>query len=82
MFGGTISSNCFGRFLNQITTEKKGTVFWQLVAMSDCFGRFIAMFFGGFLDQITNYDWKKVQSSGLLTTFATHITFFLLCLVY
>jgi hypothetical protein len=42
---------------------------------SDCFGRFVAMFFGGFLDQITNYDWKKkVQSSGhqlecLLCTF-------------
>jgi hypothetical protein len=42
---------------------------------SDCFGRFVAMFFGGFLDQITNYDRKKkLQSSGhrlecLLRTF-------------
>jgi hypothetical protein len=42
---------------------------------SDCFGGFVAMFFGGFLDQITNYDWKKnVHSSGhwlecLLCTF-------------
>ncbi len=26
---------------------------------SDCFGGFVAMFFGGFLDQITNYDRKK-----------------------
>ncbi len=31
----------------------------------DCFGGFVAMFFGGFLDQITNFDRKKkVQSSG------------------
>ncbi len=26
---------------------------------SDCFGGFFAMFFGRFLDQITNYDRKK-----------------------
>jgi hypothetical protein len=32
---------------------------------SDCLGGFVAMFFGGFLDQITNYDRiRKVQSSG------------------
>ncbi len=31
---------------------------------SDCFGGFDAMFFGGFLDQITNYDKKKLRSSG------------------
>ncbi len=31
---------------------------------SDCFGGFVAMFFGGFLDQIANYDRKKVQLSG------------------
>ncbi len=31
----------------------------------DCFGVFVARFFGGFLDQITNYDQKeKVQLSG------------------
>ncbi len=37
---------------------------------------FVAMFFGGFLDQIKNYDWKKkVQSAGSLTPFATHVTF-------
>jgi hypothetical protein len=31
----------------------------------DCFGGFVAMFFGRFLDQITNYDQKKkVQLSG------------------
>jgi hypothetical protein len=45
--------------LDQIRTEKKGTVVWPLVAMLDCFGRFVAMFFGRFLDQITNYDRKK-----------------------
>jgi hypothetical protein len=75
MFGGSMSSDCFGGFLDQITTGKKGTVVWPLVALLDCFGRFVAMFFGGFLDQITNYNWKKkVQSSGhrlecLLRTF-------------
>jgi hypothetical protein len=42
--------------------RKKGTVVWPLVAMSDCFGGFIAMFFGGFLHQITNYDRKKRYS--------------------
>jgi hypothetical protein len=29
---------------------------------SDCFGGFVAMFFGGFLDQITNYNRKKRYS--------------------
>jgi hypothetical protein len=68
MFGGSISSDCFGGFLDQIRTGKKGAVVWPLVAMSDCFGGFIAMFFGGFLNQITNYDWKKkVQSSGAIS---------------
>jgi hypothetical protein len=66
MFGGSsMSLDCFSRFLNQkITTGKKGTVIWPSVAMLDCFGKFVAIFFGGFLDQITNYDRKKkVQSS-------------------
>ncbi len=34
MFGGSMSSECFGRFLDQITTGKiKETVVWPLVAM-------------------------------------------------
>ncbi len=33
MFGGSMSSDCFGRFLDQIATRKKGTVIWPLVAM-------------------------------------------------
>ncbi len=33
MFGGSMSLDCFGGFLDQITTGKKGTVIWQLVAM-------------------------------------------------
>ncbi len=33
MFGGSMSSDCFGGFLNQITTGKKGTVVWPSVAM-------------------------------------------------
>jgi hypothetical protein len=61
----------------KLRPEKKGTVIWPLVAMSDCFGGFVAIFFGRFLDQITNYDRKKkVQSSGLLTPFAMHVTFY------
>jgi hypothetical protein len=33
---------------------------WEVGSMSsDCFGRFVAMFFGEFLDQITNYDRKN-----------------------
>jgi hypothetical protein len=62
MFGGSISSDCFSGFLNQIMTEKKGTVVWPSVAMSGCFGGFVAMFFGRFLNQITNYDQKKRYS--------------------
>ncbi len=60
MFRGSMSLDCFGGFLNQITTQKKkGTVIWPSFAMFDCFGGFVAMFFGGFLDQIINYDRKK-----------------------
>jgi hypothetical protein len=59
MFGGSISSDCFGGFLDQVMTGKKGTVVRPSVAMSDCFGGFVAMFFGGFLNQITNYNRKK-----------------------
>ncbi len=33
MFGGSMSLDCFGGFLNQITTGKKGTVIWPSVAM-------------------------------------------------
>jgi hypothetical protein len=33
MFWGSMSSDCFGGFLDQITMGKKGTVDWQLVAM-------------------------------------------------
>ncbi len=48
--------------LIKLRPEKKGTVVWPSVAMLDCFGGFVAMFFGGFLDQITNYDQKKRYS--------------------
>jgi hypothetical protein len=50
---------CFGGFVNQISTEKKGTVVWPSVGM---FGGSMSLdCFGGFLDQITTG--KKVQSS-------------------
>jgi hypothetical protein len=48
--------------LIKLQTEKKSTVVWPLVAMLDCYGKFVAMFFGGFLDQTTNYDRKKRYS--------------------
>jgi hypothetical protein len=59
MFGGSMSYDCFGGFFDQVTTGKKGTVVWPSVAMSDCFGGFVTMFFGGFFDQIKNYNQKK-----------------------
>ncbi len=54
MFGGSMSLDCFGGFFNQMTTVKKGTVVLLSVAMLDCFDGFVEIFFGGFLDQITN----------------------------
>ncbi len=56
MFGGSMSSDCFGRLLNQITTGKKGAVVWPLVWM-----------FGGFHELqsfIKLRPEKKVQSYG------------------
>ncbi len=32
MFGESMSLDCFGGFLDQITTKKKGTVVWPSVA--------------------------------------------------
>ncbi len=81
MFGGSISSDCFGGFLDQITTRKKGTVLWPSVIMGDCFGGFVAMFFGGFLNQITNYNRKKGTVVWLPYTICnTGNILFLLCL--
>ncbi len=62
-----MSLDCFGGFLDQknYDQKQKGAVVWPSVAMSDCFGGFVAIFFSGFLNQITNYDRKKkVQLSG------------------
>jgi hypothetical protein len=54
MFGGSMSSDFFGGFLNQITIGKKGTVVCPLVAM-----------FGGFHElgsfwQICRYVFRRV----------------------
>ncbi len=51
--------------LIKLRPKKKGTVVWPSVAMSDWLGGFVAIFFGGFLDQITNYDRKKKVQSAL-----------------
>jgi hypothetical protein len=66
MFGGSMSLDCFGGLLDQITTGKRYSCLaidcnvWGVSYMSSyCFAGFVAMFFGGFLDQITNYDQKK-----------------------
>ena len=73
MFGGSMSLDCFGRFLDQITTGKiKGTVIWPLVAM---FGGLVPCarivltgsllcFFAGSLIKLQITTRKKVQSSG------------------
>jgi hypothetical protein len=45
--------------------RKKGTVVWPLVAMSDYFGEFVAMFFGGFINQITQITTGKKRYSRL-----------------
>jgi hypothetical protein len=62
-------------------TGKKGTVVWPSVAMLDCFGGFVAMFFGGFLDQITQITTKKKGTVVWLayTICNTHYILFLLC---
>ncbi len=71
MFGGSMSSDCFGGFLDQLiklqpekNVQSSGHRLQCLgVSMSlDCFGRFVAMFFRRFLDQITNYNRKKKYS--------------------
>jgi len=75
-----MSSDCFGGFLDQITTGKKVQSSGHRLQClggsmnSDYLGRFVAMFFGGFLDQITNYDRKKKgtvvwPSVGMSTTY-------------
>jgi hypothetical protein len=77
-----MSSDCFGGLLDQITTRKIkgksclaiGCDVWGVCSMClDCFDGFVAMFFGGFLDQITNYNRKKGtvvwQLVGMSTTY-------------
>jgi hypothetical protein len=57
MFGGSMSLDCFGGFLDQILTREKkysclaiGCNVWGVGSISsDCFGGFVAKFFGGFL---------------------------------
>jgi hypothetical protein len=67
--------------LIKLQPEKKGTVVWPSVAMSDCFGGFVAMFFGRFLNQITNYNRKKGTVVWLAYTICnTRNVLFLLCL--
>ncbi len=77
MSGGSISSDCFGGFLDQNTTGKKGTVIWPSVDMSDYFlADSLLCFSAGSLIKLQIMTGKKVQSSGLLTPFATHVTFY------
>ncbi len=86
MFGGSMSSNCFGGFLDQITTWKiKGTVIWPLVAM---FGGSVPCacivltgsllyFLAGSLIKLQITTGKKVQSwpsVGMSTTYFWLIT--------
>ncbi len=65
----------------KLQPEKKGTVIWPLFAMLDCFGGFVAIFFCGFLNQITNYNRKKGTVVWLTYTICnTRNILFLLCL--
>ncbi len=65
-----MSSDCFGGFLDQITTEKKvQSPGHRLQCLGgsmnlDCFGRFVAMFLTGSLIKLQITTKKKVQSSG------------------
>jgi hypothetical protein len=72
MFGGSMSSDCFGGFLDQIMTRKKGTVVWPSVAM---FGGLISLaqivlageslcFLAGSSIKLQITTKKKVKSSG------------------
>jgi hypothetical protein len=77
MFGGSISSDCYGGFLDQITTEKKR---YSRLAIGCNVGLFwrVRCYVFWWVPQ-SNYKLqpeKKVQSSGLLTPFATHATFY------
>ncbi len=68
-------------FLDQITTKKKGTVVWPLVAMSNCFGGFVAMFLAGSLIKLQITTGKKGTVVWLAYTICnTRNIIFLLCL--
>jgi hypothetical protein len=73
MFGGSMSSDCFGGFLDQITTGKKVQSSGHRLQCRIILAGFSLCFFGGFLDQITNYHRKKGTvvwpSVGMSTTY-------------
>jgi hypothetical protein len=69
MFGGSMSLDCFGRFLDQITTGKRynclaiGCNVWGVGSMSsDCFGGFVAMFLASFSIKLPITTRKKRYS--------------------
>jgi hypothetical protein len=76
MFGGSISSDCFGGFLNQITTGKKVQSSGHQKQCRIVLAGSLLCFFAGSLIKLQITTGKKVQLSGSLTPFATHVTFF------
>ncbi len=74
MSGGSMSLDCFSGFLYLITTGKKVQLSGYQLQCRIVLTGLLLCFFGGFLDQITNFNKKKVQLPGywlecLLCTF-------------
>jgi hypothetical protein len=74
MFGGSMSSDCFGGFLDQITTRKlKVQLSGHRLQCRIILAGSSLCFFGRFLNQITNYNRKKSTfvwpSVGMSTTY-------------
>ncbi len=65
MFGGSMSLDCFGGFLDQITIGKiKGTVVWPLVCAQIVLTGSLLCFLAGSSIKLQITTKKKVQSSG------------------
>jgi hypothetical protein len=76
MFGGSISSDCFGGFLDQIKTGKKVQSSGHWLQCWIALEGSLLCFLAGSLINLQITTGKKVQSSGSLTPFATHVTFY------
>jgi hypothetical protein len=71
-----MSSDCFGGFLDQITTEKKVQSSGHWLQCRIILAGSLLCFLAGSLINLQIRTGKKAQSSGSLTQFATHATFY------